>query len=64
MTVRTVLVWRWNPPRTPAAACPRNPRAVRPPRPVEPPIDGDKTPIVRPYYVAYEQQPQPVEVVW
>ncbi|MEV0370414.1 hypothetical protein AB0I10_11385 [Streptomyces sp. NPDC050636] len=22
------------------------------------------TPIVRPYYVAYEQQPQPVEVVW
>ncbi|MFF4601744.1 hypothetical protein ACFY12_03155 [Streptomyces sp. NPDC001339] len=47
MTVRTVLVWPWNPPRL-----------------AELPIDGDRTRLVRPYYLAYEQQPQPVEVVW
>ncbi|WP_258527542.1 hypothetical protein [Streptomyces sp. NBRC 110611] len=42
----------------PSAARARKPRAV------DLPIDGDRSPLVRPYYRVYEQQPQPVEVVW
>ncbi|MGY5126858.1 hypothetical protein [Streptomyces nigrescens] len=54
VTVRTVLVLPGSPPRFPGVAR----------RPVERPLDGDATPLVRPYYAAYERQPQPAEVVW
>ncbi|WP_158713028.1 hypothetical protein [Streptomyces sp. NRRL S-1813] len=57
MTVRTVLVLPWSPPRLPRAARGGD-------RPVERPLDGDASPLVRPYYAAYERQPKPAEVVW
>lgn len=56
VAVRTVLVVPWNPPPLPGRGCRR--------RPVEAPLDGDASPLVRPYYAAYERQPQPAEVVW
>ncbi|UKY52457.1 hypothetical protein [Streptomyces inhibens] len=56
MTVRTVLVLPWSPPQFPGAACRRGP--------AERSLDGDATPLVRPYYAAYERRPQPAEVVW
>ncbi|MFI0903882.1 hypothetical protein ACH4TE_10060 [Streptomyces sioyaensis] len=56
MTVRTVLVRPWNPPPLPGRAHRR--------RPAEPRVDGDRSPLVRPYYAAYERRPQPAEVVW
>ncbi|MGW1378116.1 hypothetical protein ACWD6P_28115 [Streptomyces sp. NPDC002446] len=58
VTVRTVLVWPANPPRFPRTA--RHRRSVEGPEVV----DGDRSPLVRPYYVAYEHAPQPAEVVW
>ncbi|MGW7019261.1 hypothetical protein ACWGGS_07925 [Streptomyces decoyicus] len=57
MTARTVLVLPWSPPRLPRAVRRRG-------RPVERPLDGDASPLVRPYYAAYERRPQPAEVVW
>ncbi|MFC9228043.1 hypothetical protein ACFTZI_03600 [Streptomyces decoyicus] len=61
MTTRTVLVLPWSPPRLPREAR----RRGRPgSRPVERPLDGDASPLVRPYYAAYERQPRPAEVVW
>lgn len=56
VTVRTVLVLPWSPPQFPGAACRRGP--------AERSLDGDATPLVRPYYAAYERRPQPAEVVW
>lgn len=56
LTVRTVLVRPWNPPPLPGRSHPR--------RPAEPRLDGDRSPLVRPYYAAYERRPQPAEVVW
>ncbi|MFD9207888.1 hypothetical protein ACFVZM_16630 [Streptomyces sioyaensis] len=56
VVVRTVLVRPWNPPPLPGR--------VRRRRPAEPRVDGDATPLVRPYYAAYERRPQPAEVVW
>lgn len=41
VVVRTVLVRPWNPPSLPGR--------VRRRRPVEPPLDGDTSPLVRPY---------------
>jgi hypothetical protein len=60
VTVRTVLVWPVDPPRLPrpVRAAPRHGSA-------EPPLDGDATPIVRPYYVAHEAQQRALaEVTW
>ncbi len=57
MPARTVLVLPWSPPRLPRAARRRG-------RPVERPLDGDASPLVRPYYAAYERRPRPAEVVW
>lgn len=62
VTVRTVLVWPADPPRLPRTAGRR--RAVEGPEFV----DGDRSPLIRPYYVAYERHPEahprPVEVAW
>ncbi|MET7800847.1 hypothetical protein [Streptomyces decoyicus] len=57
VTARTVLVLPWSPPGLPHPARRRG-------RPVERPLDGAASPLVRPYYAAYERQPQPAEVVW
>lgn len=57
VTVRTVLVLPWSPPPLPGTAARRH-------GPAERPLDGDASPLVRPYYAAYERQPQPAEVVW
>ncbi|WP_310714850.1 hypothetical protein [Streptomyces lydicus] len=54
--VRTVLVRPWSPPPLPGQ--------VRRHRPAETRVDGDRSPLVRPYYAAYERRPQPAEVVW
>ncbi|MFD8329931.1 hypothetical protein [Streptomyces lydicus] len=53
---RTVLVRPWSPPPLPGQ--------VRRHHPVEARVDGDRSPLVRPYYAAYERRPQPAEVVW
>ncbi|MCX4636470.1 hypothetical protein QT196_25940 [Streptomyces sp. P9-2B-2] len=57
VTIRTVLVLPWSPPPLPGTAPRRH-------RPAERPLDGDASALVRPYYAAYERQPQPAEVVW
>ncbi|MFF8368863.1 hypothetical protein ACF05W_08485 [Streptomyces lydicus] len=54
--VRTVLVRPWSPPPLPGR--------VRRHHPAETRLDGDHSPLVRPYYAAYERRPQPAEVVW
>ncbi|MEU9110291.1 hypothetical protein AB0D04_00505 [Streptomyces sp. NPDC048483] len=48
--IRTVLVLPGNPPELP--------RRVRRHRPVEHPVDGGRSPLVRPYYAAYEEAEQ------
>ncbi|WP_407550142.1 hypothetical protein QOM21_13520 [Streptomyces sp. Pv4-95] len=60
VTVRTVLVWPVGPPQLP-----RPVGAARRRGSAEPSVDGDATPIVRPYYVAHEaRQRGLVEVTW
>ncbi|WP_127152843.1 hypothetical protein [Streptomyces lydicus] len=57
VTVRTVLVLPWSPPPLPGTAPRRH-------GPAERPLDGDASALVRPYYAAYERQPQLAEVLW
>ncbi|MFJ3949445.1 hypothetical protein ACIPXV_05160 [Streptomyces libani] len=57
VTVRTVFVLPGSPPPLPGTAPRRH-------DPAECPLDGDASALVRPYYAAYERQPQPAEVLW